>query len=119
MMKKRAQSDPLASRVVAAERVSLAYMARVTLSLREGRGRTRIAVSDTGSRKTPNGRNHVLTALYPTKGRGQGARRGLTFCKNVVESHHGKILAAFQPSRGSRFTIVLPRRPTHADLGRG
>ena len=118
-----AEVDPIQIQLVLTDLLKNAYQAtergQVTLTLTEGVNRVRIAVADTGCGMAPEVRKHIFTAFYTTKGPGQGTGLGLTFCKNVVDSHRGKILVRSQPGRGSIFTVILPRRPTHADPGRG
>ncbi len=39
-----------------------------------------------------------------------GSGLGLAICKSIVEWHGGRVFAESTPGRGSRFTVVLPRR---------
>ncbi len=72
-----------------------------------------VQVADTGRGIDPETADHIFDKFYQaTDGRGRpvhhGTGIGLTFCKLVVESHHGKIWVDSRPGEGSTFSFTLP-----------
>jgi signal transduction histidine kinase/ABC-type uncharacterized transport system substrate-binding protein len=49
---------------------------------------------------------HLFEPFYTSKPKGMGL--GLSIARMVVESHHGRIIAANRPQGGARFSISLP-----------
>ncbi|HEX8118058.1 MAG TPA: ATP-binding protein, partial [Pyrinomonadaceae bacterium] len=76
------------------------------------------SVADTGVGMTPE---FVKTKLYrpfsTTKNKGIGL--GLFTCKEVVESHGGRLEVESSPGAGTRFRVVLPSRLFQSGEGRG
>ena len=118
-----AEVDPIQVQLVFTDLLKNAYQATergsVTLSVSCHGDEVAIAVTDTGSGMTPEVRRRIFTPFFTTKRPGQGTGLGLTFCKNVVAAHRGRIRMASRLGVGSTFTIILPRRAAHADPGRG
>ncbi len=70
-----------------------------------------VVISDTGSGILPEHREKLFKTLFTTKdGRNgkQGTGFGLSYCKRVIESYHGKILVESDPNLGTIFRIELP-----------
>jgi signal transduction histidine kinase len=66
-----------------------------------------IDVMDSGPGIPKESLSKIFEPLFTTKQKGTGL--GLSSCKNIVEQHFGKIVAANNPTR---FTIKLPRKIT-------
>ena len=66
----------------------------------------RIEVSDNGSGIDPADLQKLFQPYFSTKGRGTGL--GLAIVNRIILDHHGKITAAVNKPRGSKFTIELP-----------
>ena len=118
-----AEVDPIQIQLVLTDLLKNAYQATphglVTLAVEDHDRRVVLSVADTGSGMTPEVRKRIFTPFFTTKEPGQGTGLGLTFCKNVVSSHNGEIRVDTKPGRGSTFTIVLPKKASHADSHRG
>lgn len=71
-----------------------------------------ISVQDTGSGIPAETLPHIFEKFYSTKsvdGQGQGGTGlGLALCKDVIESHRGRIRVETAIGHGTRFTIKLP-----------
>jgi len=65
-----------------------------------------IAVSDTGPGIPENIRNRIFDPFFTTKPKGIGL--GLSICYRIIKMHSGSIQVA-SSSKGSTFTIILPR----------
>ena len=50
----------------------------------------------------------VFEPFFTTKADGKGTGLGLAICRDIVESHHGRIAAENAPDGGSIFTVYLP-----------
>jgi two-component system phosphate regulon sensor histidine kinase PhoR len=72
----------------------------------------RIDVSDTGLGLTEEDKNRIFTKFYRVKNEHtryiQGTGLGLSIVKNIVESHHGRIVVESKPGAGSTFSVFLP-----------
>lgn len=72
-----------------------------------------LVVRDTGCGMTPETMRHIFDAFYSTKngpdasGKG-GSGLGLFACRDIVESHHGRIRVESSVGKGTAFTIKLP-----------
>lgn len=77
----------------------------LTVGIHHGRGR--IAVADQGMGMTQEQQQRIFEPFYSTQA-GAGSGLGLTFCRNVVDTAHGKISVHSQPGRGAIFMIDLP-----------
>jgi signal transduction histidine kinase len=66
-----------------------------------------VAVADSGIGIAADKADEIFNAFVTTKPGGMGL--GLSICKSVVESHGGRISVAPGASRGTVFTVSLPR----------
>jgi len=83
----------------------------ITLSLFRDGDWACLEVSDTGIGIAPEHLPHIFDRFYRvdearTPG-GGGSGLGLAIAKNIVEQHGGRIAAASEPGKGSRFTVWL------------
>lgn len=81
---------------------------RVDVGIHHGKGR--IAVSDDGIGITHDQQQRIFEPFFSTQ-TGAGNGLGLTFCKNVVETAHGRLSVHSQPGLGAVFMIDLPLPP--------
>lgn len=72
-----------------------------------------LTVRDTGSGIPPDKLRHIFEPFFSTKsgpdetGRG-GTGLGLATCRDIIESHRGRIRVESTVGRGTAFTIMLP-----------
>ena len=78
---------------------------RLDVGIHHGKGR--IAVSDDGIGISHDLQARIFEPFYSTQA-GAGNGLGLTFCKNVVESAHGRLSVHSEPGLGAVFMIDLP-----------
>ena len=91
---------------------------RVTVSVGAGEaGRQAVVtVADTGCGIAPEHLDRVFDRFYKadaSRTRSDAARGGglgLAICRSIVERHGGSIAVASTPSRGTTFTVRLPRQ---------
>ena len=67
-----------------------------------------VFVEDTGAGLSETARRHLFDPFYSGREAGRGLGFGLSKAWRIVDQHHGRILVDSQPSRGSRFTVILP-----------
>lgn len=71
-----------------------------------------IAVADTGCGISADKLQHIFTPFFSTKtadAQGQGGSGlGLALCRDVIESHRGRIRVDSAPGAGTVFTLKLP-----------
>jgi PAS domain S-box-containing protein len=86
---------------------------------RDGDDSVRMTVQDAGIGIDPQDVGRLFDAFYSTKSAGMGM--GLSVCRSIIESHHGRLWAAPNDGPGATFSFSIPRAPegaTHAsDLG--
>jgi len=73
-----------------------------------------IAVSDTGRGIEPSNLEKIFDPFFTMSAgtdsaAASGAGLGLSFCRDVIERHGGKIRVQSTPGRASKFEIVLPK----------
>ncbi|REK13075.1 MAG: sensor histidine kinase [Planctomycetota bacterium] len=72
-----------------------------------------LTIRDTGSGIPPEKLPRIFDRYFTTKsgpdasGKG-GTGLGLSFCREVIEAHHGRIRVESTPGKGTAFTIKLP-----------
>jgi len=66
----------------------------------------RVLVQDTGKGVDPVHLDRVFRPLVTTKDRGMGM--GLSICRSIIESHHGRIWVEAAAPRGAIFLFELP-----------
>ena len=77
----------------------------VTLA-RDGAGRVRVGVSDTGAGIPEENLPQIFEPYFSTKETGTGL--GLAIAKKSVEDHRGTITVESRPGEGTTFTVTLP-----------
>jgi signal transduction histidine kinase len=89
----------------------------VRLSLDAAANTIDLMVRDTGSGIPPETLRKIFDPFFTTKsgpdasGKG-GTGLGLAMCRDIIESHHGRIRVDSTPGRGTAFTLKLPaKRP--------
>ncbi|MHC4749133.1 MAG: two-component system sensor histidine kinase NtrB [Planctomycetota bacterium] len=63
---------------------------------------------DTGTGLSPENAEAIFEPFFTTKDKGRGTGLGLAICRDIIESHHGRISAKNAPDGGSIFTVHLP-----------
>jgi C4-dicarboxylate-specific signal transduction histidine kinase len=71
-----------------------------------GHNGVRVSIADTGTGVDLANLNRLFKPMFTTKARGMGM--GLSICKSIIESHHGRIWATAGAPRGSIFQFELP-----------
>ncbi len=73
-----------------------------------------IEVADNGSGIPAEVLPKIFDPFFTTKGVGKGTGLGLSICYKIVENHGGKLEVQSKPGVGTRFTLVLPVKPSAA-----
>jgi signal transduction histidine kinase len=71
-------------------------------------GQLRISVSDTDVGLPPQQADEMFNAFFTTKLHGTGM--GLAISRSIVESHDGRLWAAYNSPRGASFYFTLPTK---------
>jgi PAS domain S-box-containing protein len=87
---------------------------RVAVSAGEGDDEVTVTIEDNGCGIADENLPRLFDPFFTTKAVGEGTGLGLSISHGIVTGHGGRIEIASQPGRGTKFTVVLPRRPTHA-----
>jgi NtrC-family two-component system sensor histidine kinase KinB len=74
----------------------------------DGEAMVRVEVADSGSGIAEDLRPRLFQKFVTGRDRQRGSGLGLAFCRLAVEAHGGRIWAAPEPGRGSRFSFTLP-----------
>ncbi len=69
-----------------------------------------LIVEDTGKGIAADEVGHVFERFYQAKGSAGGTGIGLALVKGLVELHGGSVSVSSKVGRGSRFTVMLPKR---------
>ena len=79
---------------------------KITINLEKEDEYDKITIEDTGGGIPESSLETIFEPLYTTKQNGTGL--GLVSCKNIIESHKGKIYAQNSSKEGAIFTILIP-----------
>jgi signal transduction histidine kinase len=85
---------------------------RITLRTRFDGDSAVIDVEDDGCGISETDLPHIFDPGFTTKGVGVGTGLGLPICQRIVSAHQGRIEVASSPGSGTRFTVLLPLKPT-------
>jgi signal transduction histidine kinase len=85
---------------------------KITLRTRLADDSAAVDVEDDGRGISEADLPHIFDPGFTTKGVGVGTGLGLPICQRIVSAHHGRIEVASSPGSGTRFTILLPLKPT-------
>ena len=80
---------------------------RLSTTFRHAAGAIAIHVTDTGAGIAPEIRERLFDPFFTTKPGGSGL--GLAVVHRAIEAHRGYVLVDSAPTKGTRFTVVLPR----------
>ncbi len=75
----------------------------------------RVLVQDTGKGVDPMQLDRIFRPLVTTKERGMGM--GLSICRSIIESHHGRIWVEAAAPRGAIFQFELPMKADAEGMG--
>jgi len=81
---------------------------RLTISLKDEKKCTRLAISDTGCGIPKEHLSKLFTPFYTTKDVGEGTGLGLTVVHGIIQEHEGTVKVESQVDKGSTFIISLP-----------
>jgi signal transduction histidine kinase len=76
---------------------------------RDGNDRIRLLVEDSGSGLEPGAEDRIFDPFYTTKKSGMGV--GLSVCRSIIESHHGRLWAERNAGPGTTFAFSIPSGP--------
>ena len=71
-----------------------------------------VEIRDTGSGIAPEHLSRLFEPFFTTKPVGSGTGLGLSLSYSIIKKHQGDILVQSEQGVGSRFTIVLPLKPS-------
>ena len=66
----------------------------------------RLSVQDVGIGFDPEVMNKLFDAFYTTKNDGMGI--GLSVCRSIIASHHGRLWATLNEGPGATFAFSIP-----------
>jgi two-component system NtrC family sensor kinase len=82
---------------------------QLKISTRPGENNTIIIeFRDTGTGLSRDNIEAIFEPFFTTKSDQQGTGLGLAICRDIIESHNGRITAENAPEGGSIFTVYLP-----------
>lgn len=84
---------------------------RLTMEMTPSEETVALLVCDTGVGIPEDLQERVFEPFFTTKDAESGVGLGLAVVHGIVQAHGGSIMLASQPSAGTQFRIVLPRRP--------
>jgi signal transduction histidine kinase len=88
---------------------AMANGGQLKISARPGQENTIvIEFRDTGTGLPPDKIEAIFEPFFTTKGDRKGTGLGLAICRDIIESHNGRITAENAPGGGSIFTVYLP-----------
>jgi two-component system, cell cycle sensor histidine kinase and response regulator CckA len=73
--------------------------------------RVLIHIKDTGKGIPPEVMHRIFEPFFTTKEIGQGTGLGLAISRDIIQRHGGEITVLSVPSRGTTFTVSLPKAP--------
>lgn len=79
---------------------------RLSIAVRPVNDHVEIAVADTGIGMDRTTLEHAMEAFFTTRPNGTGL--GLAVVRDVVDSHHGRVLIKSRPGRGTTVRVRLP-----------
>lgn len=79
----------------------------------------RLTIRDTGVGMTPEVLARIFDPFFTTKKVGEGTGLGLSAALGIVTSHRGTITVQSEQSRGSTFSVYLPKLVSVADPAAG
>jgi two-component system, NtrC family, sensor histidine kinase GlrK len=83
---------------------------RVVVRLVDAGNEIELAVEDTGSGIPERDLPHIFDSYRQAHAGRGGTGLGLAIVRGVVEAHGGRVTVESQEGKGSRFTVLLPRR---------
>ncbi|MEE9490526.1 MAG: HAMP domain-containing sensor histidine kinase, partial [Thermoplasmata archaeon] len=79
-----------------------------------------VEVADTGTGISPKDIPHIIDRFYQADSSStrvhRGAGLGLAICKEIVETHKGRLDVESEPGRGSVFRVTLPHGEEDSDV---
>jgi two-component system, NtrC family, sensor kinase len=75
---------------------------------REGSGRIRLDISDSGAGINAEDLPHLFEPFFTTKKEGKGVGLGLSVVYGILEHHDGTVSVRSEPGKGTVFTLIFP-----------
>ncbi len=85
---------------------------KLSIAARAIKDRLELTVADEGTGIEPAAAKKIFEPYFTTKTNGSGL--GLSIARRIAEAHGGDIAVESEPSRGSRFRVMLPLGPAEA-----
>jgi two-component system NtrC family sensor kinase len=86
---------------------------KITIATEVAGRSVRLSVSDTGKGMSAEQLDRIFMPFYTTKEVGKGTGLGLSVSYGIIKSLGGKIEVESEVGKGSRFTIILPKKNRH------
>jgi signal transduction histidine kinase len=87
---------------------------RIVVRLVDAGAELELAVEDTGAGIPQRDLPHIFDSYRQAHAGRGGTGLGLAIVRGVVEAHEGRVTVESQEGKGSRFTVLLPRRSPEA-----
>ena len=88
---------------------------KISIEAYEKNKDTEIIVSDTGKGMTTDTLDKLFKLNADVRSKGTngevGSGLGLLLCKEFVEMNEGQIHVSSKPGRGTKFTLIFPKKP--------
>lgn len=81
----------------------------ITIVTKELKNTIEIQIADTGSGMSEATQKRIFEPFFTTKEIGEGTGLGLSISYGIIEQHQGKITVESEESKGTTFTIRLPK----------
>jgi signal transduction histidine kinase len=75
-------------------------------SVSDDSGGVLVTIEDSGTGIDPKDVDRIFEPFFTTKSQGMGI--GLSICRSIIESHHGRLWASSRIGHGAVFNIQLP-----------
>ncbi len=85
---------------------------KIVIRSRKHAGGVAVDIQDNGSGIPPDVLPKIFDPFFTTKDIGKGTGLGLSISYKIIKQHGGNIEVDSKPGQGTRFTVVLPLKPS-------